>query len=170
MTVTADKAVAPFDRLLSAISERDASVSLCHITRHGQSAVMSLSVAGHWGALGRIETAMPALADQLGLKVQLFRTQAEAPKRPFRPYAVELYAPQQAELPPAFIEFFLSQDVEIRDLSASTYRSGISGGDLMNLSLILDVPLDIAPHTLREGFMDLCDDMRADGVLDPIKS
>lgn len=161
---------ARFDKLLSAITERDGNIAQCSLTRHGTAGILTLSISGHWGALSRIEAAIPAMQDSLEMNIHMLRTTAEKTQREFRPYAAELYAPTQAGILPAVMSFFTAADVQIRDLSAQEYRSGVSGGELINLTLILDVPMDLSPQSLRESYMDFCDELRADGVLDPIKA
>ena len=159
-----------FEKLLSAITDRDGNIVQCNLTRHGSAGVLTVSVGGHWGALSRIEAAIPALQESLGMTISVLRTNAENGQREFRPYAAELYAPTQSGLIPAVMGFFNDAQVLIRDMSAQEYRSGVSGGELLNLTLILDVPMNLSPQSLRESYMDFCDELRADGVLDPIKA
>jgi glycine cleavage system transcriptional repressor len=36
--------------------------------------------------------------------------------------------------------------------------------------MVCHVPVSQHPQALREAFMDLCDDLNADGMMDPIKT
>lgn len=160
----------PLPALLTAIQERGGEITLCRLTRHGNASIVSLSVEGHWGALSRIETALPSLESSLSFKLNANRAAREDSNREYRPYGAEVYAPVQPGLLASVTSFFIESGALIRDLSAQNFRSGISGGELINVSLVLDLPMTISPHTLRDSYMDLCDELHADGVLDPIKS
>jgi len=56
------------------------------------------------------------------------------------------------------------------EISAQAYESGFTGAPMCSIHLALQVPMTQHPQSLREAFMDLCDDLHADGMLDPIKS
>lgn len=156
--------------LVGAVSKRGCDIVECRIAPLGRHAAASLLISGNWSALGKLESALPGLAEQLGLQIRVAHSGATTPATDYRPYAAEIVAPQQASLLNELIAFFGSQEVHVSEVSAQAYDSGYTGAAMYTVHLTLQVPLNQHPQTLRESFMDLCDDLHADGMLDPIKS
>ena len=68
------------------------------------------------------------------------------------------------------LEFFQHQDVMVVEISTQKYQSTYTGAEMASVQMVLHVPVNQHPQALRESFMDLCDDLNADGMLDPIKT
>ena len=81
-----------------------------------------------------------------------------------------MIAPQQADLLVHLLEFFQAQDVLVPEMNTQKYQSGHTGASMCSVQLVLHVPVNQHPQALRESFMDLCDDLNADGMLDPIQT
>ncbi len=156
--------------LVEAVEKRGCEVSECHIMPLGQQFSASLLLSGNWSALGKLESALPGLAESLGLEVHAAHTQPTEDATDYRPYAAEIIAPQHGKLLGELLSFFAAQDVRVMEINAQAYESGYTGAALTSINMALHVPLNQHPQTLREAFMDLCEDLHADGLLDPIKT
>lgn len=156
--------------LITAVTKRGCEIADCRIAPLGRQFCAALLLTGNWSALGKLESALPGLAEQLGLSVQFAHTEPAAQPGDYRPYAAEIVAPQDSKLMPELLTFFGTQDVPVTEIGAQTYESGYTGAAMCNIHMTLLVPLNQHPQTLREAFMDLCDDLHADGLLDPIKT
>jgi glycine cleavage system transcriptional repressor len=156
--------------LFRAIRERGGEVEDCRIAPLGDRLTVNMVVSGNWSTLGRLETALPCIAEKLELQVRFERCGAREPNPEFRPYAADVIAPQQPELLVHLLEFFQAQDVLVPEMNTQKYQSGHTGASMCSVQLVLHVPVNQHPQALRESFMDLCDDLNADGMLDPIKT
>lgn len=156
--------------LVRAIRERGCEVEDCRISPIGEQIAANLLVSGNWSELGKLETALPGVAEQLDMQVQFIRCNERRPATEFRPYAVEVIAPQQNELIIHLLEFYQGQGVEVAEIVTQKYASTYTGADMCSVQMVVHVPVNQHPQALRESFMDLCDDLNADGMLDPIKS
>ncbi|MDA3920946.1 MAG: amino acid-binding protein [Salinisphaera sp.] len=156
--------------LVTAIARRGCEIVECRITPLGDRFSACLLLAGNWSAMGKMESALPGLAEHLGLSIQFQHTRPAPAEPDYRPYAAEVVAPQHAKLLGELIGFFTEQDVRVHEASVQAYQSGLTGADMCTLHMSLQVPVDHHPQTLRDAFMDICDDLHADGLLDPIKS
>jgi glycine cleavage system transcriptional repressor len=156
--------------LFRAIRERGCEVEDCRIAPIGDRMTANLVVSGNWSALGRLETALPGVAEKLELQVRFQRCNVREPNPEFRPYAADVIAPQQPDLLVHLLEFFHGQDVLVAEMSTQKYLSTHTGAGMCSVQLVLHVPVNQHPQALRESFMDLCDDLNADGMLDPIKT
>jgi glycine cleavage system transcriptional repressor len=156
--------------LFRAIRERGCEVEDCRIMPIGNRLAANMVVSGKWSALGRLETALPGIAEKLDLQVRFERCEARPINPEFRPYGAEVIAPQQQDLLVHLLEFFHGQDVEVAEISTQKYASTYTGAEMCSVQMVLHVPVNQHPQALRESFMDLCDDLNADGMLDPIKT
>ncbi|MGH8457923.1 MAG: glycine cleavage system protein R, partial [Nevskiales bacterium] len=103
-------------------------------------------------------------------KLHLHRCETGPSQSNLRPYGVEVVAPRRADLLNHVLTFFDAQEVRVREILTQEYASGYTGAEMCNLHLVVHVPVDQHPQALRDAFMDLCDEMNADGMFDPIKS
>ncbi len=156
--------------IVRSIQDRGCTILDSRIVALGKSLSANFLVSGNWSALGRLETALPGLAERHGLKISYHRTEASASEPQFRPYAVEVVAPQRNDLLAQLLDFFRGQDVVVSEVVAQHYASSHTGAAMCNVHLVVNVPVDQHPQAMRDSFMDLCDELNADGVLDPIKS
>jgi glycine cleavage system transcriptional repressor len=156
--------------LFKAIRERGGEVEDCRIAHIGDRLTANLLVSGNWSTLGRLETALPGIAQKLEIQVRFERCEPRTINPDFRPYAAEVIAPQEANLLVNLLEFWKSQDVVVVEISTQKYASTYTGAEMCSVQMVLHVPVNQHPQALRESFMDLCDDLNADGMLDPIKT
>jgi glycine cleavage system transcriptional repressor len=156
--------------LFKAIRERGGEVEDCRVAPVGDLLTANLVVSGNWSTLGRLETALPGVAEKLELQVRFQRSGQREQNPEFRPYAADVIAPQQPDLLVHLLEFFHGQDLQVAEMSTQKYQSTHTGAGMVSVQLVLHVPVNQHPQALRESFMDLCDDLNADGMLDPIKT
>lgn len=159
----------PLD-LFRAIRERGCDVEDCRLSPIGDQLGASLIVSGTWAALGKLEMALPGLAQKLELQILFSRCGQRGQMPDYRPYAVEVVAPQQQDLIVHLLEFFNGQDVLVAEIMTQKYASSYTGAGMYSVQLVVHVPVNQHPQSLRESFMDLCDDLNADGLLDPLKT
>ncbi len=157
-------------RLIKEIRERGCEILDCRIGMLGDAMTAQLMVSGNWSSVGKLETALPAIGDKLEIELSGLRTRDRSERPDTRPYAVEINAPQQPDLLPALIEFFNNQDTVVAELVCQDYSAGQTGARMVNIQMVVLVPITAQPPALRESFMDTCDELNADGMLDPIKS
>lgn len=157
--------------LMNAIIERGCLIIDCRFAPMGECLSLSLLVGGNWSALARLESALPSLATRLGVQIQFESTELKEPDQSgLRPYAVEVIAPAKTELLPRILDFFQTQHLQVSELMSQEYNSSHTGAAMCNLTMVVLMPLDQHPQVLRESFMDLCDELNADGIMDPIKA
>lgn len=156
--------------LMQALQERRCETYDLRVSQLQEGFAAQMVVSGNWSALGKLETALPAIADKLELQIGATRIPARKARKDFRPFAVELSAPQQPELLPAVISFFEHHGVTVIEAVTQPYDAHLSQSAMLNMQLVLMVPNNAQPPALREAFMDFCDDYNADGIFDPIKS
>ena len=156
--------------LVTEIANRGCNILECRVHPVGDQFAATLLVGGNWSSLGRLETALPAIASELGLTAQCTRSAPRPDDTKMRPYAVEIIAPQEAGLLRDVLDFFRSHESAVVEIVAQHYDAAQTGAALASLQMVVHVPISAHPPALRESFMDLCDELHADGLLDPIKN
>ncbi len=156
--------------LLKAIRDRGCEVRDCRVAPIADSYAACLLITGNWSSVGKLETALPGLAEKLGISLQFLRSKERDQRGDMRPFAAELSAPQQPDLLMAVLDFFHGNDVVATEIVCQDYESSHTGAAMCNIQLVLFVPTTQHPPALRESFMDLCDELNADGILDPMKN
>lgn len=156
--------------LLAAIRKRGCEVLDGRIIPLGDALSAQLLVAGNWSSIGKLETGIPKLAQALEVKIECLRTKDKIERPELRPFAVDINAPQQTDLLVHLLDFFAGQETVVAELVCQDYTADQTGARMVNIQLVVLVPVAQQPPALREAFMDLCDELHADGLLDPIKT
>src|SRR3546814_5502110 len=102
--------------LFKAVRGRGGEVEDCRIAQIGDRLTSNLLVSGKRSTLGRLETALPGIAEKLELQVRFERCEIRPVNPEFRPYAAEVIAPQDPNLLVNILEFFQHQDVEVVEI------------------------------------------------------
>ncbi len=129
-----------------------------------------IMVEGQWNKLAKVEGAIPELENQLGMTIIARRTQERGPDRNLLPYAVEVVAMDHPGIVNNLAGFFAGHDINIEDLVTTSYAAAHTGTPMFSVQMTVGIPSDIHIGSLREEFMDYCDALNLDAVLEPIKS
>jgi glycine cleavage system transcriptional repressor len=130
---------------------------------------MSMAVSGNWKTLGKLESQLPRLEADTGLSLVARRAQPEETAPPVMAYSVDVVALDQVGIVRALAGFFTSRGVNIRDLHSRVFRAQQTGTRMFAANMVIDIPAEQHLASLRGDFLDFCDELNLDGVLDPIK-
>ena len=67
------------------------------------------------------------------------------------------------------IEFLTGGGISIEQLSSMRYRAMQAGADMFQAQLTLGIPADTHIAALRDDFLELCDGLNLDAIMDPVK-
>ena len=146
----------------------------CHIgesrmTVLGSEFAVVMLVNGYWNAVAKLESALPRMADALGLRVSSTRTEARADTRSLIPYAVEVVATEHAEVVHEVSDFFARRGINIEDVYTNRYPAPHTGAAMFALHLTVGIPSDLSIASIRGEFMDFCDELNLDAMIAPVK-
>ena len=85
------------------------------------------------------------------------------------PYAVEVVAVNQPGIVHHLASFFASRSINIEDLVTRSYSAPHTGTPMFSVNLAIGIPSSMHIAMLREEFLDFCDELNLDAVLEPIK-
>ena len=66
--------------------------------------------------------------------------------------------------------FFASRGIDISEVSTRSYAAAHTGAPMFAVQMIINVPGKLQVAQLREEFMDFCDSLNLDAILEPVKS
>ena len=73
------------------------------------------------------------------------------------------------EAPQRMADFFSSRMINIEDLVTSGYSAAHTGTPMFSVHMVVSIPADMHIAELREEFMDFCDELNLDAIIEPIK-
>lgn len=153
------------------ISDCGGSIAESRMAALGNEFAMLLLVHGNWHALARIESELGRLGESGTLSVHLRRTEARAARTELLPYSVDIVSLDQTGIVAGLSGFFASRGIDISEVNTRAYSAAHTGAQMFAVQMIIQVPgnrLHVAQ--LREDFMDFCDSMNLDAILEPVKS
>ncbi|MBK1691262.1 glycine cleavage system protein R [Ectothiorhodospira mobilis] len=157
------------DRLTRAVMEAG-----CHI-RDGHSALLddafsaTLLVSGNWNTLSKLEGALEGLRSQ-GLEIQWRRTAPPPRENHSLPYSVDVIALDQPGILHQLVAFFSARGVSVQEMDTRSYTAAPSGTPMFTAHLGVEIPVSEHIAALRDDFLDLCDELNLDGVIEPYKA
>jgi glycine cleavage system transcriptional repressor len=129
-----------------------------------------LLVSGNWHTLNRLEQGLDKLAEKSDLSIAIKQTQEKAAVLDRMPYAVDIVALDQQGIVYNLANFFAARDIEIADLATRSYPAAHTGAPMFAVQMAINVPASVHIAQLREEFLDVCDRLNLDAILEPVKS
>ena len=157
------------DDLSSWILESGCNIADSRMTVLGGEFAVLLLAEGQWNNLTKLEGQLEQIQERLGMIISLKRTEQKKPGGAFLPYAVDVVALDHPGIVNNLANFFSQRGVNIQDLSTSGYSAAHTGTQMFSVHMILDVPSATHIAGLREEFLDFCDRLNLDAVIEPLK-
>jgi glycine cleavage system transcriptional repressor len=140
------------------------------MTTLGREFAMLLLVSGNWHTLGRLEQGLDKLRASSDLTISVKETDEKAPEVNRMPYAVDIVALDQQGIVFNLANFFASRDIEIADVATRSYAAAHTGAPMFAVQMAVNVPSTIHVAQLRDEFLELCDRLNLDAILEPVKA
>jgi glycine cleavage system transcriptional repressor len=161
--------------LTRAIKDAKCTIIESRMTELGVQFAAHMLVEGNWNHIARLENALDALSHRYELKVHHLRIQeeeeppAEEEEEDALPYAIDIYATDQIHNVHDLSEFLTARGIAILDLSTSRQPAPFTGSPLFLAHMIVKIPAGMRIVSLRDEFLDFCDQMNLDAILEPVK-
>ncbi len=157
------------DQLTKLILDYDINIVDSRMTVLGGEFAILMMVEGNWNTLAKLENALPDLRKSLGLTIICERTEERQTSQDQMPYMVEVVALDHPGIVHHLAGFFSQRSINIEDLVTGSYAAPHTGTPMFSVHMTIGVPANLHIATLREEFMDFCDAMNLDAVLEPMK-
>lgn len=135
----------------------------------GSEFIVILLVTGNWHTMSRLEQDLARHAETGKLSLQLKRTQVRHFGKEMLPYAVDVVGLDQPGIVNNLSSFFAVREVEIGDVTTRTYTAVSTGTAMFSVQMLISIPAKLHISSLREEFMEFCDQMNVDAIIEPVK-
>ena len=157
------------NELARAVQECDCSILNSRMMVLGSEFAVILMVQGNWNTLAKLEVQLKRLEHPLGITVVCKRTEERKRQGNILPYAVEVIAINHPGIVYRLASFFTSRSISIEELASHSYSAPHTGTPMFSVNIAIGIPADMHIAMLREEFMDFCDELNLDAVMEPIK-
>ena len=134
----------------------------------GEFAIIMM-VSGAWNNIAKLEDQLPIIQDNLGLVITSRRTDHRKLTQEEIPYNVEVVALDHPGIVHKITGFFSQRQINIHDLYTTSHRAAHTGSPMFALSMTVEIPAATHISTLREQFMEFCDELNLDAIMEPMK-
>ena len=151
------------------ISESGCNMTDARLSTVGRDVSLTALATGPWDAVAKLEAMLTRLQREEGLKLNWYRTGAKEPQSNLLPYVVEVVAQDKPGILYQLADFFDRQNITIENLQSLRYRAMQTGADMFSAQITVGVPATMHIAALRDDFLEFCDHLNLDAIMDPMK-
>ncbi len=119
--------------------------------------------------MAKLEAMLTRLEREEGLKLVWYRTAAKQAQSNLLPYIVEVIAADKPGILFQLADFFDRQGITIENLQSTRYRAMQTGAEMFSAQVTIGVPANMHIAALRDDFLEFCDHLNLDAIMDPMK-
>jgi len=158
---------------LLAVSRRITD-SGCHLvdarlSTVGRDVSVTALATGSWDSVAKLEAMLGRLERENELKLVWYRTSPKPSQSDLLPYIVEVIAADKPGILFQLADFFDRQGITIESLHSTRYRAMQTGAEMFSAQVTIGVPSEMHIAALRDDFLEFCDHLNLDAILDPMK-
>lgn len=155
--------------LLPAVRDCKCSIMEIRTTRLAQSTAAYMLVQGNWNQIAKFESTLELIQARLEIKVHTLRPDAKDKGKDCLPYSLETISLDRASVVESITSFLFDREIEIEEITGSCYQAPYIQSSVFSTKFILLIPPQLHLLSLREEFLDFCDQSNIDAILEPIK-
>ncbi|MGR8941482.1 MAG: glycine cleavage system protein R [Gammaproteobacteria bacterium] len=155
--------------ILSTIRDCRCSIVEIRYSRLEQTDAAYLLIQGNWNQIAKFENLMDALQKRLDIQIHMLRPEREHKDKEFLPYSLETLSVDRDNIIEAVSSFLSIRGIEIEEVSGSSYQAPYISTSVFATKFIVLIPPEVRLLSLREEFLDFCDQLNIDAILEPIK-
>jgi len=123
-------------------------------------------VAGNWHSVNKLRDRLAQLGRGSELDITIRDTEAPAAEAA-APYHIDVVAVDQEGIVLRLASFFANREIEIAELSTRRYNAPYTGAAMFSVQMTVSLPASTHVATLREDFLDFCDEHNLDAIMEP---
>lgn len=159
----------PLLTLVRRITDCGCNLVDVRVAAMGSDSSVALLAQGAWDAIAKLESALAKLGRDGDLHLTHYRTEPRAIQEHLLPYIVEVIAADKGGILVEIIDFFSRRGISVEQLSSLRYRAMQTGAAMFSAQITIGIPADSHIGSLRDDFMELCDGLNLDAIMDPMK-
>ena len=169
ITVLGNRNSHVLQHILSALTRCQCSVIEIRALELVSSTSMLILTEGNWNQIAKLDTILDGLEKQLTARICRSRQDKNAPSANGLPYTLEAMSMDQKDIVLQITEFLIERNIFIQEAKGSRYSAPYVDTPIFSAKLVIVIPSDQRLLQLREDFLDFCDNLNLDAILEPIK-
>jgi len=158
------------DELAKYINDHDCNIEDSRMSVLGGEFAVMLLVSGNWNTMAKLQDQVPALEQKLDMSITTKVTEIRQRTQKTLPYAAEVISLDHPGIVNKLANFFSTRNINIEEMTTSSYAAAHTGTPMFSVHMEIGIPASMSISDLRESFMDFCDNLNLDAVLEPLKS
>ena len=158
------------DEISSAVLNSGCSILDSRMTVLGGDFALLLQVGGNWNSLAKLENQIQGLEERLELTMISRRASMLESRKDLLPYGVDAVALDQPGIVHNLARFFSRRKINIQEMVTTSYAAAHTGTQMFTVHMTVNVPASTHISTLREEFMEFCDELNLDALFEPVKN
>lgn len=159
----------PLLLLAKRIADAGCNLADARVSTIGADTSLMLLATGAWDAVAKLETALAKLARDEELQLMHYRTGPREPSGHLLPYLVEVVAADRPGILVKIVDFFSRHEITVEQLSSMRYLAMQTGASMFQAQFTVGIPAELHIAALRDDFLEFCDGLNLDAIMDPVK-
>lgn len=134
-----------------------------------QSTAAYMLVQGNWNQIAKLENMLDFIGRRADIKIHTIRPEQREKDRECIPYSLETLSLDKDNVVESIVSFLLVRDIAVEEVTASSYQAPYVQNTVFSAKFIILIPPQLHLLSLREEFLDFCDQLNIDAILEPIK-
>ncbi|MDP2902320.1 MAG: ACT domain-containing protein [Methylovulum sp.] len=155
--------------LLPAISDCKCNMLEMRSSRLAQVTAAYFLVQGNWNQIAKLENALDTLQRRMEIKIHILRPEQKEKARECIPYSLETISLDRNNIMESVTGFLIDREIDIEEMAGSSYLATYVQTPVFTSKFVILIPQQLNLLSLREEFMDFCDQLNIDAILEPIK-
>ena len=157
------------EALSQAILDNGCNIEDSRMSVLGGSFAVIILVSGNWNTLAKLEAGLPPLGEKLGLTFTTRRTEPRKATGHLLPYTVDVVSLDHPGIVHELAAFLSQRGINIQDMATSSYSAAHTATPMFAVRMTIEIPSNLHIAALRDEFLDMCDRLNLDGVIEPLK-
>ncbi|HET7269234.1 MAG TPA: glycine cleavage system protein R [Oleiagrimonas sp.] len=162
-------AQSPLLTLTRRIADCGCNLADARVSTLGDDVSLVLLARGPWDAIAKLESTLARMATDETLRLTWYRSQPRGAQSHLLPYIVEVISADRNGVLAEVVEFFSRRGISVEQLTSMRYQAMQTGADMFQAQITIGIPTNNHIAALRDDFLELCDSLNLDAIMDPVK-
>ncbi|NOT84141.1 MAG: transcriptional regulator [Methylococcaceae bacterium] len=169
LTILGSRTQKMISEVLLAVSDCKCIIVEMSSSQLSQATAAYLLIEGNWNHIAKFENTLETLQKNLELQIHTLRSNKAEKSALGMPYSLEIITLDQENIIQAVVSFLYDHQISIQEFSASRYQAAYNQSLVFSAKFIVIIPKDSPLLSVREHFLDFCDQLNIDAILEPVK-
>ena len=169
ISATSTYPISPLLAVSRRISESGCNLVDTRLSTVGRDVSLVALATGSWDSIVKLESLLEKIPPVDAIKIAFYRTGPKPAQSNLLPYLVEVVVADKPGILFQLADFFDRQGISIENMQSNGYQAMHTGASMFTAQLTIGIPANMHIAALRDDFMEFCDHLNLDAIMDPMK-